>query len=126
MTKKLKQKKLETRVLRDDLNQSAPLEDENGNPTTLGQEIQSLELETVGEYQAALDEAQHKVQSIVDDPNAIKQYESTLAEIEQVEAQLEQMQDSKDSLGRKIQQELDSWKTRLATSIEQINKLFIH
>ena len=123
-TKEFKTKKNLVRIRKSDMEKESPVRDENGDQTPLGEEIQALGHETVEDYEAALEDAQNKVNSIHDDPNAIKQYEDNLAEIERVQEQLEQVQGNKDSLDRQIEKVLSPWKATLHNAIEEINNLF--
>lgn len=123
--KEFKQKKNQVKALLPELQETAPLSDENGDPTPFKLEMEAMEHDSTEEYEAALDEAEQKVKSIHNDPNAIKTYQENLAEIDLVEKNLELVQGNKDSLGRKIQQELSSWKAALQNSIDAINAKFV-
>jgi chromosome segregation ATPase len=126
-----KQIKGEVKRLKEELLEVAPLEDENGESTPLHNAIQEMKRESqtqeleLEDVNAAIEELEQKINTIHNDPNVIQQYEATLTEIEAVEAQLAQVEGSKDSLGRKIEQELAPYKASLENSIQEINTRFV-
>ncbi|CAB9499458.1 of chromosomes protein 5 [Seminavis robusta] len=118
-------KKIELKKLKEHNDKEAPLYDEEGNPTSLMNEMEKLEnLDSIEDVEAAIEDKQAIVDSYHHDPNAIRQYKKNLADIEQVEAQLEQVMGSKEALDRKIQTKLTPWKETLEKSLSQANTLF--
>jgi chromosome segregation ATPase len=117
-------KKAALKKLRERNDRDAPLFDEVGKPLPLKEELENLEYDSLEDIDAAIEEAEQKVNSIHHDPNAVRQYKENLAEIKKVENQLEQVRGSKDAIDRQIQQLLTPWKRELETSIERVNQLF--
>ena len=111
---------------RDRCMKEAPIRDEEGNDTPLVEELQELPYDEVEDAEAALEDAQQKVDSIHNDPNAVKQYHQVCAEIEVVEGQRETMQGAKDSLAQKIQHIKAPWKQALENCVSKINSLFVN
>lgn len=68
---------------------------------------------------------EQKINSSHYDPNAIRQYEHTLKEIDIQQAKLDQMQGNKDSLVQSIEQKRGPWENALENSVNDVNKLFI-
>jgi len=103
----------------------APIRDEDGNSTELFEQLNGLPYETKEEAEAAMEEAQGKVDSIHNDPNAIRQYENTLKEIDLVQGQLEEVQNSKDNWNKVILETKASWKQSLDTAVQKVDELFV-
>jgi len=103
----------------------APIKDSEGNPTELWGKLQELEYEELEDAEAALEEAQQKIESIHNDPNAIKQYNEVCEEVELVQGQLEEMEGNKSALGHQIQQVKDSWLSSITNCIIQLNASFV-
>jgi chromosome segregation ATPase len=114
----------ELKTMKEKNEKAAPLYDRKGEPLPLLDELENLEYFNVEDIEAAIEEAEQKVNSIHHDPNAVRQYKENLAEVEKVEKQLEQVRGSKDAIDRRIQQLLAPWKRELETAIERVNQLF--
>lgn len=119
-------KREELRLLKEENDRIAPLKDEEGNDLPIKAEIEALPYETLEETEAALEEAEQKIQSCHYDPNAIRQYEDTLSQIEVEQAKLDQMQGNKDSLKQSIAQIREPWEAALKNSVTKINSLFVN
>lgn len=106
-------------------NEQAPIKDDDGNETPLVQAMVDLDCDDVEDAEAALEEAQQKVDSIHNDPNAVKQYNQVCEEMAIVQGQLEECQGSFDSLQQKIQQIKAPWQASLQNAVHKINALFV-
>ena len=106
-------------------NKEAPIKDDNGNETPLVAAMVNLPYDDVEDAEAALEDAQHKVDSIHNDPNAVKQYNQVCEEMEIVQSQLEECQGSFDNLQKKIQQIKAPWQASLQNAVHKINTLFV-
>ena len=116
------------RNLKDQLNlcnREAPIRDDDGNETPLVAAMVDLPYDDVDDAEAALEDAQQKVDSIHNDPNAVKQYNQVCEEMEIVQAQLEECQGSFDNLQDKIQQIKAPWQAALQNFVHKINTLFV-
>jgi chromosome segregation ATPase len=122
--KEFETKKVALKKIRERNDREAPLYDSNNEPLPLMDELEKLEYESMEDMEAAIEEAEQKVNSIHHDPNAVRQYKENLAEIEKVEHQLGLVRGSKDAIDRRIQQILTPWKRELETAIERVNHLF--
>ena len=105
--------------------EQAPIQDENGNETPLVQAMVDLNCDEIEDAEAALEEAQQKVDSIHNDPNAVKQYNKVCEEMAIVQGQLEECQGSFESLQHKIQQIRAPWQASLQNAVHKINTLFV-
>lgn len=123
--KELNAKKVLLHDLRARCDVEAPLRDEDGNETELVQQLQEVQYDDYDEAEAALESAQDIVNSIHNDPNAVKQYNQVCKEVDTVQAQLEDMQGSKDSMEQKINNIKGPWKQALEISVTKINVLFV-
>lgn len=102
----------------------APLEDADGNALPLKAELEALSVNTLEETEAAMEEANAKVNGIDANPEVIRQYEERKKEIESVKAQLNDLTDSKDSKVRTLEQTKLPWEEALNDAVSKVNVLF--
>ena len=119
-----KQKRAELQQIKEIADREAPLEDENGNDLPLKAELEALAVENQHEAQAALDEAEIKINSIVADPKVVQQYEQRQQEIEQLEQELDDVTMSKDAKLKELDRKRVPWETALTKAVEKINAKF--
>ncbi|ACI65917.1 predicted protein [Phaeodactylum tricornutum CCAP 1055/1] len=116
--------KKEYAKLKTEAERVAPLEDENGNKTELFDQLQELEVTTLHDCEAALDEAVSKADEYADNPDALRQYERTKAEIEEVQTKLDDLTSSKDAKLQEIRNKSNPWQAALENYVSKVDKLF--
>jgi chromosome segregation ATPase len=102
----------------------APLQDENGEELPLKAQLSELEVETLHEVEAALEEAEQKANSIDANPDVMRQYAERKTEIEEIQTRLDDLTSSKDSKLSQIETKRKPWETALSNNIAKINVLF--
>lgn len=104
--------------------EKAPLEDADGKALPLIDELNDLPVETLEEAELALEEAETKANSIVADPNVIRQYEARKREMEQVQAELDDLTGSRERRLDELDQKVKPWEQMLDNSVAKIDALF--
>jgi chromosome segregation ATPase len=104
--------------------EKAPLEDADGKALPLIDELSDLPVETLEEAELALEEAETKANSIVADPNVIRQYEARKREMEQVQAELDDLTGSRERRLDELDQKVKPWEQMLDNSVAKIDALF--
>jgi structural maintenance of chromosomes protein 5 len=102
----------------------APLFDDNNNPLPLKAQLEALEVETIDEAVAAVEEAEVKVNLIDENPDVLRLYESLKLEIAQLRQDLENQTDSKDAQIAEIMRHREPWVDALENSLQKVNRLF--
>lgn len=102
----------------------APIVDSEGNDTPLKEELTNLEVDNLHELESALEEADAKVNSIVADPNVIRQYEARKAEIEATKGELEEMSNFEESKILAINSKREPWEKCLKERVQQLDVHF--
>jgi chromosome segregation ATPase len=102
----------------------APLDDENHEPTKLKEELDSLGVDDLNELQVALEEYVVKANLVDNNPDVIRQYETTKREIHTLQEQLNSMKSSKDSKALAIGAISQKWEDKLDTHIKDVKTLF--
>ena len=110
--------------LQKDAEESAPLHDENGEELPLKAQLEDLAMETPEETQAALEEAQHTANSIVADRNVVRQYEARQREMEEVQAELDSVNGSKEKRKTELLMKFKPWEQSLEESVAKVDALF--
>ena len=100
------------------------MEDADGNDLPLKEQMESLPVDSVDECQAALDEAKQKVLSIEHDPSIARQYEKAKEELEVSQAELDNLESSKEKRQNEMDQKFRPWEQALEGSVAQIDKRF--
>jgi len=115
--KKVKDKKVEAEAI-------APIKDEHENDLPLKKQLDELDVSSLHEVEAALEEAEQRANSIVANPEVIKQYEERKAEIEEVQGRLDEVTNSKDAKTSHIETKRKPWEAALEKHVVRINSLF--
>lgn len=102
----------------------APLEDADGNSLPLKAQLEALTVNTLEDTEAAIEEANTKVNGIDANPEVIRQYEERKREIEIVRGQLSDLTDSKESKVRTLEQTKLPWEEALDDAVVKVNVLF--
>lgn len=102
----------------------APLVDEDMNPTSLREQLDSIEFSTASDCQAAMEEVEARANEIDANPDAIRQYESRLVEIESLQANLDRFTSEKDRKNSAILNKCRNWEHSLENYVSQVDKLF--
>lgn len=110
--------------LQKDAEESAPLHDENGEELPLKAQLEDLAMETPEETQAALEEAHHTANSIVADRNVVRQYEARQREMEEVQAELDSVNGSKEKRKTELLMKFKPWEQSLEESVAKVDALF--
>lgn len=104
--------------------ENAPLYDENGGDLPLKAQLEDLPVETMEEAQAALEEAEAKAESIVADANVMRQYEAKKQEMEETQAELDNVASSKEKRQNELQQKLKPWEQALDEAVAKVDAKF--
>jgi structural maintenance of chromosomes protein 5 len=102
----------------------APMTDEKGNELPLKQQLEDLDVNTVYDVEAALEEAESKANSIDANPDVIRQYEQRKVEIEEAKERLDDLSSSKDAKLNVITRMRQPWESALENFVAKINCLF--
>lgn len=116
--------KADMEVLRAQADQEAAIVDADGNELPLKAELEAIACETVPDAQAVLEEAEQHADSIIADPNVVRQYEARKQEMEQVQAELDNLTTSKERRIEELKQKLQPWEDALSNSVSKIDALF--
>ena len=119
--KNAKQLMQDMKKLADD---KAPLQDQRGEDLPLKAKLDALQVNTVDETEAAIEEANAKINSIDANPDVIRQYEERKEEIARVRAQLSDLSDSTDAKLQEIEQVKVPWESSLENAVAKVNELF--
>lgn len=114
----------EVRRVKADADTEAPLTDEAGNDLPLKAQLEELGVETLDEALLALDDAQQKVDSIIADNNAIRAYERNKSELEDVQAQLDDLNTSEERRRDELKSKVQPWEQALTHSVTKVDTLF--
>jgi chromosome segregation ATPase len=90
----------------------------------LRDELESLEVHTLAEVEAAYDDAENRANSIHDNPEALRKYERQKREIEQLSQQLEQAMSNKSAELDSIKNRRRGWEATLDNTVAKINLRF--
>ena len=102
----------------------APIRGPNNEELPLMAQLQEIQLGTVAEAEAALDEAMQKVDGIASNPDVLRQYEDLRQEANEVQEELDMARDSKGAKLQEIEQTRICWEKALTTSVDKVNVLF--
>ena len=116
--------KRKVKTKKDEAEAVAPIVDENNNELPLKKQLDELEVTTLHEVEAALEEAEQKANSIDANPEVIRQYEQLKGEIEETQAKLDEVTDTKDRKTGLIETKRKPWETSLEKHVVRINSLF--
>ena len=103
MSKAFKEKKAELAQIKADAMEQAPLEDEDGNDLPLKEQLEALPVSDIHECEAAYEEAKQKAESIIADPNVVRQYTKKKEELEEAQAELDNLESSKEKRQNEVQ-----------------------
>jgi chromosome segregation ATPase len=104
--------------------EAAPLHAEDGSELPLKKQLDDLPVETREETEAALEEAEAKVNSIIADPNVVRHYEERQKEIEKVQADLDDLTSAKEGKKTELEQKREPWEAALTNSVSKVDLLF--
>ena len=104
----------------------APLEDEDGNETDLKERlmVELAQFESIEYAQAALEEAEAKVNDIHSDPNVVRLYEEKTRKLEEAREDLDDLTSRKDKRLSELDQIKAPWIATLQTTLEKVDKRF--
>lgn len=104
----------------------APLEDEDGNETVLKDKLMNEldQFNTIGLAEAALEEAESKVENIHFDSNAVQRYEEKKMELEDSQQELDNLTSQKEKSVSELERKKEPWFKGLKNLIETIDKRF--
>eukprot|EP00531_Pseudo-nitzschia_arenysensis_P017234 CAMPEP_0116132262 /NCGR_PEP_ID=MMETSP0329-20121206/9453_1 /TAXON_ID=697910 /ORGANISM="Pseudo-nitzschia arenysensis, Strain B593" /LENGTH=1129 /DNA_ID=CAMNT_0003626763 /DNA_START=129 /DNA_END=3518 /DNA_ORIENTATION=+ len=104
----------------------APLEDAEGNHTVLWEKLTNDlgQFESVFLAEAALEEANEKIQGIHADPNVLRLYEEKSKELEETQEDLDDLTDRKEKRVSELERMREPWFETLKKTIETVDKRF--
>lgn len=120
----LKEEKKRMNATLNQCKERAPLHDDHDNPLPLKAQLEALNVDTIEDAVAALEEAETKANSIDDNPDVIRQYDKLKREIGQLTDELENLADSKEAQLADIKRHRDPWEDALQRSLSKVNTLF--
>jgi structural maintenance of chromosomes protein 5 len=116
--------KKELQEKRDEALSVAPLEDENGNDLPLKAELEALEVTTLHDLDAALEEAEAKANAIDANPNFLRRYQEQKEKMVQIEERLEDATNSKEAKAAAIETKQAQWESAVEENVAKINLKF--
>lgn len=119
-----KRAKEELHRLKKIADEEAPIEDEHGNELPLKAQLEELPVTVLEEAQVALDEAEAKIESIAADQNVIREHERNLAEVEEVQSQLDDLNSSEERRRQQLDQKVKPWVESLKVAVQKVDSLF--
>lgn len=104
----------------------APLVDEDGNDTVLKERlmVELAQFDSIGLAEAALEEAESKINDIHADPNVQRLYEEKKKELEEAQEDLDDMNTRKERRVSELEQIKEPWLETLKKMIETVDKRF--
>lgn len=104
----------------------APLEDEDGNELPLKNVLSEdlHQFSTVDHAEAALDDAEAKVNNIHSDPNVVRLYEEKKKELEETRGDLDDMTNRKEKKINELNRQKDPWESELDVIVTTVDKRF--
>jgi chromosome segregation ATPase len=102
----------------------APIEDGQGNPLPLKAQLEELNVSTLAEAEAALEDAEQTVNGIQANDSVFRQYEDLEHQSEDVEEQLKQLTMGKDEKLSLIAEKKKVWESALTNHVYKINIKF--
>jgi chromosome segregation ATPase len=118
------QAKKDLEALKKKADAEAPIKDDDGNELPLKDQLEDLPVDSTTECELALDEAVQKANSIVADSNVIRVYEERKREMEEVQAELDNLTSSEEQRKNALQQKLIPWEEALSNAVAKIDALF--
>mmetsp|Transcript_54505 Transcript_54505/g.80910 ORF Transcript_54505/g.80910 Transcript_54505/m.80910 type:complete len:463 (+) Transcript_54505:3-1391(+) len=109
--------------LKQEADRIAPMKDAQGNDLPLKDQLERLP-ETLQDVEAAYDDASHKVNSISDNPEVLRQYEERKKQIAQVERQMEGLSYDENAKQNELNSEFTPWEAALCNTVKKVDKLF--
>lgn len=110
--------------LKEQADEEAPLCDEEGNELPLKAQLEELGVANTQEAEVALEEAEEKANSIIANPNVVRQYEEKKEEMELAQGQLDDLKEGKDAKEAQLNNKRKPWEDALTNSITKVDKLF--
>jgi len=104
----------------------APLVDEDGNDTVLKERlmVELAQFDSIGLAEAALEEAESKINDIHADPNVQRLYEEKKKELEEAQEDLDDMNTRKERRVSELEQIKEPWLETLKKMISTVDKRF--
>ena len=125
---KYTQKRNEARELQREARETAPLEDESGNPTALKEQLEAEDglgrYEVVEQAQAALEEVQQRIQGVHEDVNVFRNFEAKQSLAERTQQQLDELTTGKEQKRRDMMHLAEPWETALEKVLNKVDKRF--
>ena len=120
---KFKEAKHEMKQLKHYADQIAPIKDAEGNELPLRAKLAELP-EHISEIEALIEDANTKIQSIHDNPEALRRYEEQKLEIEKIKNELDGLQDAEDARRDQLKNLREPWENALINMVEKVNIKF--
>lgn len=102
----------------------APLFADDGSELPLKAMLDELAVSTKEEAEAALEEATNKANSIVANPDVVRQYEERKEEMEALQEKLDMLKDNRNSKVHELERVRAPWETSLLQYVSKVNALF--
>jgi structural maintenance of chromosomes protein 5 len=103
---------------------NALLIDENGNETPMKLALDAIDVSTIIEVDAAIEDAERIVSQYSPNPEVLQQYQKLKLEIEDIQAQLEEFTTARERSLNILSESRRDWEGRLETYIDKVNSLF--
>jgi hypothetical protein len=107
-------------------NKEAPLEDDDGNESVLKEKFQDqlAQFDSITLAQAALEEAEAKMNDIHSDPNVVRLYEEKKKELEETQEDLDDLTSRKEKGVSELERMKEPWFETLKKTISTVDKRF--
>ena len=124
ISRQFNDEKARLKKMKADAEANALLFDENGNETPLKLQLDELEVSTVIEVDAAIEDAERIVTQYSPNPEVLLQYQKLKLEIEDIQAQLSEFTSARERSLNILSESRRDWEARLETYIDKVNCLF--
>lgn len=103
---------------------AAPLQDANGETLPLKEQLEALEVTTLEEAEAALEEAEAVVNSIHENNGIFRQLEELQAQFAEAKSQLDDLTVNKDALLDAINAKKNLWESKVVERVGELDQKF--
>ncbi len=123
VTRSFNEAKDQLKSLKSQAERIAPMQDSHGNDLPLKAELEKLPA-SVEDIEAALEDANYKINNIADNPEVLRQYEDRLREIAQITDEIAASSELHDAKKAELLSNLKPWEAALTNTVSKVNALF--
>ena len=110
--------------LKDEANEKYPLDDEDGNPLPLKAQLTAINVDTIDDLEALIEDCQREADAIIENPEAIRKYKDKVREKRDLEDKLEDAKNFRDTKVHHIESTLAPWEAQLTNLMAKVDEKF--